>query len=52
MIRKNGNSRKPAGKSAKRAMAVNLALLMLLAFGADTVTVGRGIGKKTENHGT
>ncbi len=37
MIRKNGNSRKPAGKSAKRAMAVNLALLMLLAFGADTV---------------
>ena len=37
MIRKNGNSRKPAGKSPKRAMAVNLALLMLLAFGADTV---------------
>ena len=30
MIRKNGNSRKPAGKSAKRAMAVNLALLMKL----------------------
>ncbi len=37
MIRKKGNSRKPAEKSAKRAMAVNLALLMLLAFGADTV---------------
>ena len=37
MIKKNGNRRKPAGKSAKRAMAVYLALLILLVFEADTV---------------
>ena len=37
MIKKNGNSTKPAGKSAKRAMAVYLALLIFLVFEADTV---------------
>lgn len=37
MIRKNENGRKPMRKNAKRAMAAYLALLILLAFGADTV---------------
>ena len=37
MIRKSRNGRKPMRKNAKRAVAVYLALLILLAFGSDTV---------------